>query len=68
MDFVPNHTSKNHTWFEQSRKSKDNEYADYYVWVDGTKGTPPNNWVCSCSANTHIYNHCQSHVPYMISA
>ncbi len=40
MDLVPNHTSSDHVWFQESRKSKDNPYSDYYYWVD----TPPNNW------------------------
>ncbi len=47
MDLVVNHTSDKHKWFEESRKSKDNPYRDYYYWRDG-KGKdgkkPPNNW------------------------
>ena len=45
MDLVVNHTSDEHKWFMESRKSKDNEYRDYYIWREG-KGakTPPNNW------------------------
>lgn len=34
MDVVLNHTSSEHNWFKQSRKSKDNEYRDYYIWRD----------------------------------
>ena len=34
MDFVANHTSSQHKWFKESRKSKDNPYRDYYVWAD----------------------------------
>lgn len=47
MDLVVNHTSDEHKWFEESRKSKDNPYRDYYIWRDGTgkdKKDPPNNW------------------------
>jgi len=44
MDFVPNHTSDEHRWFRKSRKSKDNEYRDYYIWREGKAGEPPNNW------------------------
>ncbi|NOH97191.1 alpha-glucosidase [Vibrio sp. 99-70-13A1] len=34
MDLVVNHTSDEHTWFEQARSSKDNPYRDYYIWRD----------------------------------
>lgn len=47
MDFVPNHSSDQHPWFVASsnRSHEDHEkYKDYYVWVDGVEGTPPNNW------------------------
>lgn len=37
MDLVVNHTSDEHAWFIESRKSKDNEYRDYYIWRDGKK-------------------------------
>ena len=38
MDLVVNHTSDEHPWFMESRKSKDNEYRDYYIWRDGKIG------------------------------
>ncbi len=44
MDLVVNHSSDEHRWFEESRKSKDNPYRDYYIWKDGKHGGPPNNW------------------------
>ena len=45
MDLVVNHTSDEHKWFIESRKSKDNAYRDYYIWRDGKDAqTPPNNW------------------------
>lgn len=47
MDLVVNHTSDEHKWFTESRKSKDNPYRDYYIWCDGTgkdKKNPPNSW------------------------
>lgn len=42
MDLVLNHTSDEHPWFTEARKSKDNPYHDYYVWRDGVEGTSPN--------------------------
>ena len=44
MDLVVNHTSDEHEWFEESKKSKDNPYRDYYFWKKGVNGGPPNNW------------------------
>lgn len=45
MDLVVNHTSDEHAWFIESRKSKDNPYRDYYIWREGKKdGSLPNNW------------------------
>ncbi|WP_201716911.1 glycoside hydrolase family 13 protein [Rossellomorea arthrocnemi] len=40
MDLVINHTSDEHHWFEESRKSKDNPYRDYYVWRGSENGPP----------------------------
>lgn len=45
MDLVVNHSSDEHEWFKESRKSKDNPYRDYYYWRPGKgKKRPPNNW------------------------
>lgn len=45
MDLVVNHTSDKHKWFEESCKSKDNPYSDYYIWKDPKPdGSAPNNW------------------------
>ncbi len=41
MDLVLNHTSYEHTWFQQSQKSRDNRYRDYYHWWNRERGTPP---------------------------
>jgi alpha-glucosidase len=46
LDFVMNHSSDQHKWFLESKKSRDNPYRDYYVWRDGRgPGQPPNNWI-----------------------
>jgi len=42
MDLVVNHTSDEHPWFIESRKSKDNPYRDYYVWRDPVDTHEPN--------------------------
>lgn len=44
MDLVVNHSSDEHKWFVESKKSKDNPYRDYYIWRDGKDGKEPNNW------------------------
>ncbi len=48
MDLVINHTSDEHPWFLESKKSRDNPYSDYYIWRDPLtikgKRLPPNNW------------------------
>ena len=44
MDLVVNHTSDEHAWFQESRKSKDNPYRDYYYWRPAENGKPPTNW------------------------
>ncbi len=43
MDLVANHTSDEHQWFIESRKSKDNPYRDYYIWRDAVDGKEPND-------------------------
>ncbi|MGX7419772.1 glycoside hydrolase family 13 protein [Carnobacterium gallinarum] len=42
MDLVVNHTSDEHPWFSEAKKSKDNPYRDYYIWRDPVKGGAPN--------------------------
>ncbi len=44
MDLVVNHTSDEHPWFKESRKSRDNPYRNYYHWWDAEKGAPPYRW------------------------
>ncbi|MCX5579157.1 alpha-glucosidase family protein [Kaistia terrae] len=46
IDQVLSHTSDQHAWFKESRSSKTNAKADWYVWADAKPdGTPPNNWL-----------------------
>lgn len=44
MDLVVNHSSDEHRWFQESRKSRDNPYRDYYHWWPAEKGVPPKRW------------------------
>lgn len=45
IDMILSHTSNEHPWFIESRSSKDNPKADWYVWAEASPdGTPPNNW------------------------
>ena len=44
MDLVVNHTSDEHAWFVESKKSRENPYRDYYIWREGKDGKEPNNW------------------------
>ena len=43
MDLVLNHSSNEHRWFKEAKKSKDNPYHDYYIWRDGEEGMPPSD-------------------------
>ncbi|NLF12893.1 MAG: DUF3459 domain-containing protein [Anaerolineaceae bacterium] len=46
IDLVPNHTSDQHAWFQESRSSRDNPKRDWYTWADPRPdGSPPNNWL-----------------------
>jgi len=50
VELIPNHTSRRHKWFLQSRQSTNNPYSDFYVWDNGRRfengsRIPPNNWV-----------------------
>lgn len=44
LDMVLNHTSTEHEWFKQARKSSDNPYRDFYIWKKPVDGKEPNNW------------------------
>ncbi len=43
MDLVVNHTSDEHIWFKEARKSKENKYRDFYIWRDAVNGSVPND-------------------------
>jgi alpha-glucosidase len=46
VDYVPNHTSDQHPWFQESRSSRSNPKRDWYVWRDPKPdGSPPSNWL-----------------------
>ena len=46
LDFVVNHSSDQHKWFQDSKSSKTSQYRDWFIWRDGKgPGQPPNNWI-----------------------
>lgn len=51
MDLVPNHTSSQHKWFLESKKSRDNAYSDYYYWFD----EPQNDWKATFGGSAWEY-------------
>ncbi len=55
MDLVVNHTSDQHEWFQESKKSKDNPFSDFYIWRDPVDGHEPNNWSSFFSGSTWTY-------------
>jgi oligo-1,6-glucosidase len=56
MDLVVNHTSDEHPWFKEARKSKDNPFRDYYIWRPARDGKEPNNWVSFFSGSAWQYD------------
>jgi len=56
MDLVVNHTSDEHPWFAESRKSKDNPYRDFYIWRPSKDGREPNNWRSHFSGSAWQYD------------
>jgi maltose alpha-D-glucosyltransferase/alpha-amylase len=72
-DLVLNHTSDQHAWFQESRKSRDNPFRDYYVWSD-TDGkysdarvifsdTESSNWTWDHTARQYYWHRFYSHQP-----
>ncbi len=57
LDFVPNHTSDRHPWFQESRSSRDNPKRDWYIWCDpAPDGGPPNNWISNFGGSAWQYD------------
>lgn len=56
MDLVVNHTSDEHEWFKEARKSKDNPYRDYYIWRDPVDGSYPNDLQSTFSGPAWEFN------------
>jgi alpha-glucosidase len=73
MDFVPNHSSDQHSWFKESRSSRTNPKRDWYIWRDGkAPGQPPNNWQSwfghsawqfDAATNQYYYHHFYTEQP-----
>ena len=56
MDLVVNHTSDEHKWFIEAKKSKDNPYRDYYVWRNPVNGEEPNDLTSAFSGSAWQYD------------
>ncbi|MBX9972081.1 alpha,alpha-phosphotrehalase [Cytobacillus firmus] len=57
MDIVVNHTSTEHKWFQEAKKSKDNPYRDFYIWKDPKDdGSEPTNWESKFGGNAWQYD------------
>ena len=57
MDLVANHTSDEHTWFEEAKKNKENKYHNYYIWKNGHPKVSPNNWQSVFGGSAWKWNH-----------
>ncbi|HWH13892.1 MAG TPA: alpha-amylase family glycosyl hydrolase [Miltoncostaeaceae bacterium] len=58
VDWVPNHSSDRHPWFQASRSSRDDPRRDWYVWRDGAPdGGPPNGWRSQFSRSGPAWTH-----------
>ena len=57
LDLVPNHTSDQHPWFAESRRSRQNPKRDWYIWRDpAAGGGPPNNWLSEFGGSAWQYD------------
>lgn len=56
MDLVVNHSSDEHPWFLEARKSKDNPYRDYYIWRPPVDSKAPTDWIASFGGSAWEYD------------
>ncbi|MBU9789352.1 alpha-glucosidase [Lentilactobacillus sp. G22-6] len=56
FDLVINHTSDQHHWFEEAKKSRNNPYHDFYIWKKPAAGKAPNNWQSLFGGSAWEYN------------
>ena len=57
LDFVPNHTSDQHPWFQDARRSRESPRRDWYIWRDpAPDGGPPNNWVSQAGGSAWAFD------------
>jgi alpha-glucosidase len=57
LDFVPNHSSDEHPWFRESRRSRDSVFRDWYLWRDPAPGGgPPNNWLSNFGGSAWTFD------------
>ena len=57
LDLVPNHTSDQHPWFIESRRSRDARKRDWYIWREpAADGGPPNNWMSEFGGSAWAYD------------
>jgi len=57
VDYVPNHTSDQHPWFQASRSSREDPKRDWYVWADARPGAElPNNWTSEAGGSVWEYD------------
>jgi alpha-glucosidase len=57
LDFVPNHSSDEHPWFRESRRSRDSVFRDWYIWRDPAPGGgPPNNWLSNFGGSAWAFD------------
>ena len=67
IDQVYSHTSDQHPWFEESRSSRDNAKADWFVWADSKPdGSPPNNWLSIFGGSAWQWDSRRCHCLYMV--